>query len=120
MGVIRLSGKEWEEIVPLVPKQKRGRPRSRSKECFEAILYVLKTGCQWELLPGEYPPKSTVHRRFLVWHKAGFFRKLFKKTRRKHLRDALVHVDATLRVAKRGTSREQGWQIQVQQNNRHL
>jgi transposase len=120
MGVIRLTGEEWEEIEPLVPKQKRGRPRNRNKECFEAILYVLKTGCQWGFLPGEYPPKSTVHRRFLLWHKMGFFRKLFKKTRRKCLKDALVHVDATLRVAKRGPLGKQGWQIQVHENNRHL
>jgi hypothetical protein len=46
-----------------------GRPITRDKECFEAILYVLKTGCQWELLPECYPPKSTVHDRFLLWKK---------------------------------------------------
>ena len=47
MGVIRLSEEEWAFIKPYLPEPPMGRPRSRDKECFEAILYVLKTGCQW-------------------------------------------------------------------------
>jgi transposase len=117
MALIRLSEEEWEQIEPLVPKQRMGRPRTRNKECFEAILYVLKTGCQWELLPPGYPPKSTVHKRFLVWHREGFFRKLFKRTRSKPVKNALYHVDATLRVAKRGSLGEPGREIQNKQTN---
>lgn len=113
MALLRLSGEEWEKIEPLVPNQKRGQPRTRNKECFEAILYVLKTGCQWELLPDGYPPKSTVNKRFLVWHKAGFFRKLFVKTRSPKVKNALYHLDSTVRVAKRGPVGIESGQVQV-------
>jgi len=113
MALLRLKEEEWAEIEPLVPKQRRGRPRTRNKECFEAILYVLKTGCQWEMLPDGYPPKSTVNKRFLVWHKAGFFRKLFAKTRSPKVKNALYHLDSTVRIAKRGQTHFQSGQIQV-------
>ena len=102
MGVIRLSEGQWEFIQHYLPEQHMGRPRSRDKECFEAVLYQLKTGCQWELLPGEYPPKSTVHRRYKVWKKARVFYRLFRKTRCKEPKQVLVHIDSTLRLAKRG------------------
>jgi transposase len=46
MGVVKLNLKQWEFIKEFIPEQHMGRPRSRDKECFEAILYVLKTGCQ--------------------------------------------------------------------------
>ena len=46
MGVIRLIQEQWEFIEYYLPEQQMGRPRSRDKECFEAVLYKLKTGCQ--------------------------------------------------------------------------
>ena len=117
MGVIRLSEEQWEFIKPYLPEQYMGRPRSRDKECFEAILYVLKTLCQWEFLPVEYPPKSTVHRRYLMWKKAKVFYWLFRKTRCNAPKQTVVHIDATLRLAKRGRQNFQGWKIQIQQND---
>lgn len=102
MAVVRLNQEQWEFVQRFLPEQHMGRPRSRDKECFEAILYQLKTGCQWELLPGEYPPKSTVHRRYLVWKKARVFYRLFRKTRCAEPSQAVVHIDSTIRLAKRG------------------
>ena len=61
----------WDKIVPLLPPQKRkkkkaGRPRmSDSKKAMSAIFYVLRTGCQWNALPGSLGASSTVHDRFL-------------------------------------------------------
>lgn len=104
MGVIRLNDAQWEFVSFYLPEQHMGRPRSRDKECFEAILYVLKTGCQWELLPCEYPPKSTVHRRFKVWQKAKVFQRIFRKTRCNNPAQTVVHIDATIKQAKRGLS----------------
>jgi len=41
---------------------------------FEAVVYVLRTGCQWKALPKErFGSASAVHKRFLEWEKAGFF-----------------------------------------------
>jgi putative transposase len=41
------------------------------RSIFEAILYVLRTGCQWRLLPSGFPPRTTVHRWFLDWTMSG-------------------------------------------------
>ena len=73
MAIIKLTEEQWEFVQRFIPTQYMGRPRTRDKECFEAILYQLRTGCQWELLPNEYPPKSTVHRRYLLWKKKKVF-----------------------------------------------
>ena len=117
MAVIRLNNEQWTFIQEFLPEQHMGRPRSRDKECFEAILYVLKTGCQWELLPGEYPPKSTVHRRYLIWKKARVFYRLFRKTRCKEPGQGVFHMDATIRLAKRGRQNLESRKIQGQQNH---
>jgi transposase len=46
---------------------------------FEAIFYVLRTGCQWKALPYErYGSASAIHARFLQWEEAGFFENLWK------------------------------------------
>jgi transposase len=50
-----------------------GRRPANNKECFEAVLYLLRTGCQWSELPQDYPPKSTVHDRFQAWCERGIF-----------------------------------------------
>lgn len=48
--------------------RKRTRPRKVDVyEVFCALLYLLKSGCQWSMLPSEFPPKSTVHYYFKIW-----------------------------------------------------
>jgi transposase len=116
MGELRLSEKQWTFVQKVIPPQHMGRPRTRDKECFEAILYVLKTGCQWQYLPSSYPPRSTVHDRFLLWKKQKVFYRLFKKTRCKDPAQAVVHIDSTLRLVKRGSVGQQGREIQNHEN----
>src|SRR6202171_5487415 len=60
-----LSDGEWAWFARLIPPAKRGgRPREVSlREVLNAIFYVLSTGCQWQALPKDLPPKSTAHRR---------------------------------------------------------
>jgi len=120
MGEIRLNNAQWEFISKYIREQDMGRPRSRDKECFEAILYVLKTGCQWALLPSCYPPKSTVHRRYKLWKKQGLFRTLFRRTRTKEPQTFLTHMDATIKIAKREQQNFESGKIQDHQNNSHL
>jgi hypothetical protein len=44
---------------------RRGRPRTTGlREVVNALFYLLSTGCQWRMLPKEFPPRSTVHRYF--------------------------------------------------------
>jgi putative transposase len=46
---------------------KPGRPRSADRPIFDALIYLARTGAQWEALPQEFPPKSTVHDRLQEW-----------------------------------------------------
>jgi transposase len=64
-----LSDAEWVLVAPLIPPTRRGG-RSRSineREDLNAISYVLATGCQWQALPKDLPPKSTAHFYFQDW-----------------------------------------------------
>jgi len=48
------------------------------RKAFEAIVYVLRTGIQWNALPRELGASSTVHDRFQEWSQAGFFKALWQ------------------------------------------
>jgi putative transposase len=73
----------WSLIAPLLGVEKApgtpGRPAVAFRRSFDAIVYVLRTGCQWQALPRqEYAPGSTVHGRFRQWGKGGVFEKAWK------------------------------------------
>jgi putative transposase len=77
-----LSDQEWERIEPLLPRRKKhpkgGRPPLDERKAMNAILYVLRTGCQWKALPRSLGAGSTVHDRFQQWVEGGVFKKLWK------------------------------------------
>src|ERR1700730_2598330 len=62
-----LSDAEWVLVAPMIPPARRGgRRRSVNvREVLNAIFYVLSTGCQWNAMPKDLPPKSTAHFYFL-------------------------------------------------------
>ena len=64
-----LTDAEWRRIEPEIPPAKRGgRPREVDlREVFNAICYVLSTGCQWKALPKDLAAKSTAHHYFMLW-----------------------------------------------------
>ena len=70
-----MTDEEWALIEPLVPKQDgMSRPRETdAREVFNAIQYVLATGCQWRALPPEFPQHSTVMNYFYGWRDSGVF-----------------------------------------------
>jgi putative transposase len=72
-----VSDELWDRVAPLVPPAPShalgGRPRLPDRQAFAAILYVLRTGIQWNALPRELGASSTVHDRFQAWTAAGFF-----------------------------------------------
>lgn len=72
----------WERVEPLVPPApshaKGGRPRRPNRQLFAAMVYVLRTGIQWNALPRELGASSTVHARFQAWERAGFFADLWE------------------------------------------
>src|SRR5499425_229540 len=64
-----LTDAEWALIEPAIPPAKRGGRRRgvNIREVVNAIFYVLSTGCQWQALPKDLPPKSTAHHYFMLW-----------------------------------------------------
>src|SRR6266702_4251566 len=64
-----LTGAEWAIVEPMVPPAKHGgRKRTINvREILNGIFYVLWTGCQWQALPKDLPPKSTVWAYFDLW-----------------------------------------------------
>ena len=68
-----LTDAEWALIVGLMPAPKTtGRPRKTVlRDVFDAILYVATTGCQWRMLPNDFPPVSTVRGYFYAWRNDG-------------------------------------------------
>lgn len=81
----RISDDLWEAIAPLLPEHPNthrfggGRPRKPDRVCMEAILFVLRTGCQWKALDAtKFCPASTAHDRFQEWVQAGVFQTLWE------------------------------------------
>ena len=69
---------EWALIAPFLPaRRKTGRPRRTDlRDVLDAILYIATTGCQWRMLPNDFPPVSTVRRYFYDWRNSGFLREI--------------------------------------------
>ncbi len=68
-----MTDAEWSLIAPLMPPSKiTGRPRTTDlRDVFDAILYIATTGCQWRMLPNDFPPVSTVRGYFYTWRDDG-------------------------------------------------
>jgi transposase len=64
---------EWDVMEPLLPAMaKLGRPRTTDlRSLLNAMLYMSMSGCQWRLLPKDFPPVSTVQRFFYRWRDDG-------------------------------------------------
>ena len=76
-----LTDQQWEIIEVLVPRQyksrKGGRPRSVDmREVLNTIFYQCRSGCQWDMLPHDLLPKSTVYDYFARWRDDGTLRRI--------------------------------------------
>jgi len=100
-----LTDEQWERVAFFIPEQEMGRPRTRDREIFNAILYILSTGSRWVELPDYFPPKSTVHKRFQEWAKARFFEKALRELSKDLPESQVYHLDSSLKAAKKGAIR---------------
>jgi putative transposase len=67
-----LTDEQFALLGPLLPKRKRtGRPPADLREVLNGIFYLLRSGCQWRLLPHDFPPWSTVHTWYRRWRTDG-------------------------------------------------
>jgi putative transposase len=80
-----LSDAEWTYIEPHLPTPKgHGRPRTHSlREILDAIFYLLRSGCQWRLLPHDFPRWPTVYHYFRTWRIDGTWEKINRAIRQR-------------------------------------
>jgi len=78
-----LTDAQWAILEPLVPPSKHGgRPRTVDiREVINTILYLNRTGCQWDMLPHDLLPKSTVYEYFAQWRDDGTWAKFLDALR---------------------------------------
>lgn len=78
-----LSDAEWEIIKPLLPAPRGfGHPVEVDfREILNGIFYVQRTGCQWEMMPHDLPPYSTVYRYFQKWQRKGIWQQMHDQVR---------------------------------------
>src|SRR5256885_14214698 len=87
----QLSDSFWERINPLLPKPKSrlrgrgknrknvgGRPPADPRPLMAGILYILRTGCQWNAAPKEFGSGKTLHRYFQFWTRKRVFKRMWR------------------------------------------
>ena len=79
--ITKISDELWDIISITLQKEKPnntiGRPAIPFRKVLDGIVYVLRTGCQWKMLPKIYGSGSTCHRRFQEWTKTDIFKKIW-------------------------------------------
>ena len=79
-----LTDDQWAIIEPLIPVNRVGRPRKVDmREVLNAIFYLTRSGCQWDMLPHDLPAKSTVYDHFAQWKADGTWQKILDALRQK-------------------------------------
>lgn len=72
----------WEKILPILeafwPSKRTGRHVANWRRMLEGIIFRMRSGCQWEQLPGKYGPKSTVHDWFQRWSSGGVMKQIWE------------------------------------------
>lgn len=78
-----MSDAEWVVIEPKIPAPKGfGHPRTVDvREVLNAIFYVQRSGCQWEMLPHDFPPYTTVYKYFRKWQRKGIWQAIHDELR---------------------------------------
>lgn len=78
-----LTDPEWALLAPLIPQPKPGgRPVVHDRrELVNAMLYWLRAGCAWRLLPHDFPPWQTVYHYWRVWRQQGRWERILARLR---------------------------------------
>ena len=78
-----LTDGQWAIIEPLIPVNAVGRPREvEMREVVNTIFYLNRSGCQWDMLPHDLLPKSTVYDYFAQWRDDGTWQRITDALRR--------------------------------------
>ena len=109
-----LKDEQWNIIKELIPENPRrpdgrGRPWKETRDVFNGILWILRTGAPWKDMPERYPPYQTCHRRFQQWVRSGVMERILQALA-EDLRDrgkidlSECFIDGTFVPAKKGVS----------------
>ena len=72
-----VTDRQWQIIEKMLPKPSNvGRPPTDRREIVNAILYVVRTGCQWRMIPKDFPNWNTVYGNFWRWSRDGVWEKI--------------------------------------------
>jgi len=99
MAKKRVSESLWKAIAPLLPEPKPslkgGRPPIPNRACLEGIIFVLKTGMPWQMLPTRlgYGSGSTCWRRFRTWTRSGVWPELHRRLLRVFGRHGRINLE---------------------------
>jgi transposase len=109
---MKLTDGQWAIVEPLLPlpptrPDGRGRPRRGNREILDGVLWILRTGAQWDELPDRFLPKSTCHDRFQEWNRQDTIADVLKALAedlvgRGRLDLSECFIDATFASAKKG------------------
>ncbi len=83
-----LTDAQWALLAPLIPPPKPGgRPAKHDRrELVDAMLYWLRAGCAWRLLPHDFPPWRTVYHYWRVWRRQGLWERVLSRLRQQERR----------------------------------
>jgi transposase len=82
-----LTDAQWLQLEPLLKELRSqrhggGRPRKYElRRIVDAMLYVVKTGCQWRQMPANFPPWQSVYQQFRVWRDCGAWERVTGRLR---------------------------------------
>lgn len=87
-----LTDAQWVILAPLIPAPRTtdgGRPRELDmREVLNTLLYLNRSGCQWEMLPHDLLPKSSVYDYFAQWRDDGTWIKMLSALRKRVRQEA--------------------------------
>ena len=106
-----LTDSEWLTVYRYFPRtKKQGRPPEHLKRTIvNAILYILRAGCAWILLPNDFPPYKTVYHYFRLWRINGFWKKIHDKLRQKTRVEAGRETEPSAGIIIVNLSKQQIW-----------
>lgn len=78
-----LTEEQWDLVRDLIPAPAPDAPHliHSRREILNAILYVLRSGCPWRLLPHDFPKWQTVYDYFCQWQQAGIWDEILRRLR---------------------------------------
>ena len=107
-----LTDRQWKHVEPLIPTAKPGgRPRTMDmREIMNAVVYVVKSGCDWRMMPHDFPDWHIVYYYFDAWKKDGTWKtmhdvlrgKVRKKAGKKEQPTAGIIDSQSVKTAEKG------------------